>query len=114
MAGFVLLALAGSRAMLIFGALVMNGGNVLLQPSVTSLVSRRAHAQGAAMGQNNSFQSLGRAVGPLWAGFAYDIHNTLSFWTGAIVQLIALVYGMRALRRDEESTPPTPSIAVNK
>lgn len=101
MTGFVLLALAASRVSLIIGALVMNGGNVLLQPSVTSLVSKRAKTgQGAAMGLNNSFQSLGRGVGPLWAGFAYDIHNTLSFWTGAAVQLIALLYGMRMLGRD--------------
>jgi len=101
MIGFVLLALAGSRAALIVGALVMNGGNVLLQPSVTSLVSKRAKTgQGAAMGLNNSFQSLGRGVGPLWAGFAYDIHNTLSFWTGAAVQLVALLYGMRMMSRD--------------
>jgi DHA1 family multidrug resistance protein-like MFS transporter len=101
MVGFAMLALAASRLSLIAGALVMNGGNVLLQPSVTSLISKRAQTgQGAAMGLNNSFQSLGRGVGPLWAGFAYDIHNTLSFWTGAAVQLIALLYGMRMLSRD--------------
>jgi MFS family permease len=68
---------------------------------VTSLVSKRAKTgQGAAMGLNNSFQSLGRGIGPLWAGFAYDINNTLSFWTGAAVQLLALLYGMRMLKRD--------------
>jgi MFS family permease len=101
MVGFAMLALAASRLALIAGALVMNGGNVLLQPSVTSLISKRAQTgQGTAMGMNNSFQSLGRAVGPLWAGFAYDIHNTLSFWTGAAVQFIALLYGMRMLNRD--------------
>jgi DHA1 family multidrug resistance protein-like MFS transporter len=101
MVGFAMLALAASRLSLIAGALVMNGGNVLLQPSVTSLISKRAQTgQGTAMGMNNSFQALGRGVGPLWAGFAYDIQNTLSFWTGAAVQLIALLYGMRMLNRD--------------
>lgn len=110
MIGFVVMALAGSRAALIVGALVMNGGNVLLQPSVTSLISKRTQTgQGAAMGQNNSFQSLGRAVGPLWAGFAYDITSTLAFWTGAAVQLVALLYGMRMLNRDEAtSVRPAP------
>ncbi|MCU0507477.1 MAG: MFS transporter [Anaerolineae bacterium] len=106
-AGFVLLALAATRGALIAGALVMNGGNVLLQPSVTSLVSKRAKTgQGAAMGLNNSFQSLGRGIGPLWAGFAYDIHNTLSFWTGAAVQLVALLYGMRMLSREAADGAP--------
>ncbi len=108
MTGFLLLALAASRLSLIVGALVMNGGNVLLQPSVTSLVSKRAKTgQGAAMGLNNSFQSLGRGIGPLWAGFAYDIHNTLSFWTGAVVQLVALLYGMRMLNRDAAEAAAT-------
>lgn len=105
--GFVIMALAASRAGLIVGALVMNGGNVMLQPSVTSLVSKRAKTgQGAAMGLNNSFQSLGRGIGPLWGGFAYDIHNTLSFWTGAIVQVVALAYGLRMLKGEptEEAT----------
>ena len=49
------------------------------------------------MGLNNSFQALGRATGPLWAGFAFDLNSTLSFWTGALVQLIALFFAMRRL-----------------
>ena len=49
------------------------------------------------MGLNNSFQALGRATGPLWAGFAFDLSSTLSFWTGALVQAIALAYAMRRL-----------------
>ena len=49
------------------------------------------------MGLNNSFQALGRATGPLWAGFAFDLTSTLSFWTGALVQAIALYYAMRRL-----------------
>jgi DHA1 family multidrug resistance protein-like MFS transporter len=113
--GFVLLALAATKAALIAGALVMNGGNVLLQPSVTALISKRARTgQGAAMGQNNSFQALGRAVGPLWAGFAYDVHNTLAFWTGAAVQLIALLYGMRMLNREERLEPAEPAVVIGK
>ena len=46
--------------------------------------------QGATMGLNQSFQSLGRAVGPLWAGFAFDLYSPLAFWTGALIQLAAL------------------------
>ena len=114
--GFVILALAATRAALVAGAMVMSAGNVLLQPSVTTLISVRSKdGQGAAMGMNNSFQSLGRAVGPLWAGFAYDFHSTLSFWTGAAVQLIALLYGMKQLQRDAESAAesaaPAPAVA---
>lgn len=113
--GFVLFALAFSRWMLFAAALVFNAGNVLLQPSVTALISKRAKGgQGAVMGLNNSFQSLGRGVGPLWAGFAYDIYSTLSFWTGALIQGIALAYSLKMLRDMEPASaeagllPPAP------
>ena len=100
-AGFLVLAAAPSAWVLVLGSLIFTAGNVLLQPSVTALISRRAQTgQGAVMGLNNSFQSLGRAVGPLWAGFAFDLYSTLSFWTGALIQLIAFVVSTRILSRD--------------
>jgi DHA1 family multidrug resistance protein-like MFS transporter len=95
-AGFIGMALAVNKPWLVVSALVFNMGNVLLAPSVTSLISKRTRdGQGAAMGMNNSFQALGRGIGPLWAGFAYDMTATLSFWTGALVQLIALIYAFK-------------------
>jgi MFS transporter, DHA1 family, multidrug resistance protein len=99
MAGLFGMALLRYEWGLIASVLVFSFGNVLLQPSVTSLISQRTRPeeQGTAMGFNNSFQSLGRAIGPLWAGFAYDIHPTYSFWTGAIFQLVAFLYAMRML-----------------
>jgi len=51
------------------------------------------------MGLNQSFQSLGRAVGPLWAGFAFDLTASLAFWTGSLIQLIALLASLRMLPR---------------
>lgn len=102
--GFSLMALAFSKWTLVAATLFFCFGNALLQPSVTALVSKRAKGgQGAAMGLNNSFQSLGRATGPLWAGFAYDIYATLSFWTGALIQLIALVYSLKVLQEDYQA-----------
>ncbi len=93
--------------------LIFASGNVLLQPSVTSLVSQRSSAseQGAAMGISNSFQSLGRAVGPLWAGFAYDSYSTLPFWSGAIFQIAALVLGIKQIKLN---SPKTTVIAVTE
>ena len=62
--------------------------NAMLNPSVSSLISQRATIkQGMAMGLNNSFQSLGRMTGPLWAGFIFDIHITLPYITGAFIML---------------------------
>ena len=60
--------------------------NALLRPAVISLISRRAGVyQGAAMGLNNSFNSLGRVVGPIWAGFAFDLDYNLPYLSGAII-----------------------------
>jgi DHA1 family multidrug resistance protein-like MFS transporter len=94
--GFFGLALVRYEWALFVFAMIFIAGNVLLQPSVTSLISQRTRPedQGTAMGVNNSFQSLGRAVGPLWAGIAFDIYPTLSFWTGAVFQIIAFVYSL--------------------
>lgn len=95
-AGFLGMALFTVKWGLLVSAFVFNIGNVLLAPSVTSLVSKRAKSgQGEAMGMNNSFQALGRAVGPLWAGFAFDLVPTLSFWTGALIQAVAFFYTMK-------------------
>jgi DHA1 family multidrug resistance protein-like MFS transporter len=94
--GFIGMALSATKPLLVISAMVFNMGNVMLAPSVTSLISKRTSGgQGAAMGMNNSFQALGRGIGPLWAGFAYDMTATLSFWSGALVQLIALVFTLK-------------------
>lgn len=113
MVGLLLLALAADKWVMVASVLIFTVGNVLLQPSVTALISRRTRdGQGAAMGLNNSFQSLGRGVGPLWAGFAYDIHDTFSFWTGAIIQFIALVYAFRSLGDTAPQIEPVPVLTV--
>ncbi len=97
-AGFAGMALAHTMGWYIASTLLFNAGNVLLQPSVTALLSKRAKGgQGTAMGLNQSFQSLGRFVGPLWSGFAFDIYATLAFWIGALVQGIALIVSLRML-----------------
>jgi DHA1 family multidrug resistance protein-like MFS transporter len=102
--GFLLLALAANKGMMIAGTLIFIAGNGLLQPSVTALISKKSRSgQGQLMGMNNSFQSLGRGIGPLWAGFAYDIHDTLSFWSGAFIQLLALAWSWQSLRRLTDS-----------
>ena len=99
MIGLFGIAIFPYRWSLIGFSLVFSAGNVMLQPSATSLISQRARPgeQGSVMGYNNSMQSLGRAVGPLWAGFAFDIFPTAPFWSGGVIQLVAFVFGLRTL-----------------
>ena len=76
--------------------------NAMLRPSVSALISRRATmGQGVAMGLNNAFMSLGRSVGPLWAGFIYDINLSYPYWSGSIIMLASFVISMFKLKSEE-------------
>lgn len=100
--GFALMVLADSFV----GVLLTTGffvtSNAMLRPSVSSLISRRATlGQGVAMGLNNAFMSLGRSVGPLWAGFIYDINLSYPYWSGSIIMLVSFVISIFKLREEE-------------
>lgn len=76
--------------------------NAMLNPTVASLISKRtAHAQGLTMGLNNAFLSLGRIVGPLWAGFAFDFRINLPYLSGAAIMVAGLIVALRKLKDDE-------------
>jgi DHA1 family multidrug resistance protein-like MFS transporter len=74
----------------------------LLRPSVSSLTSKRTiDGQGMAMGLNNSFMSLGRIVGPIWAGLVFDVNIILPYLSGAIILLFGFAISMVWLKKDE-------------
>lgn len=76
--------------------------NAMLRPAVSALISRRATVgQGVAMGLNNAFMSLGRSVGPLWAGFAFDLNSVYPYWSGSLVMLVGFVVSMLRLKPEE-------------
>jgi DHA1 family multidrug resistance protein-like MFS transporter len=85
----------------------------LLRPSVSSLTSKRAvGGQGMAMGLNNSFMSLGRIVGPIWAGLVFDANIMLPYLTGAIVMLIGFAVSMVWLKKDAPVTQEAAQVPV--
>lgn len=101
--GFAIMVLADSFA----GVLLTTGffvtSNAMLRPAVSALISRRASmGQGVAMGLNNAFMSLGRSVGPLWAGFIYDINIGYPYWSGAIIMLGGFFVSMFKLKKDNQ------------
>jgi DHA1 family multidrug resistance protein-like MFS transporter len=105
--GFVGLAIIPGVWMMVLFSAIFNVGNALLRPSVASLISQRAETgQGVAMGLENSFMSLGRAVGPIWAGSIYDVHMTWPFWSGAILQVMALGISFIYLKSAKRSHDP--------
>jgi len=79
----------------------------ILTPSVSSLTSKRADTQqGMAMGLSNSFMSLGRIAGPLWAGFVFDINLIYPYISGAVTMLIGFIISLVWLKGDEPATMP--------
>jgi DHA1 family multidrug resistance protein-like MFS transporter len=87
--GFVLMVQAKTFAAVMFTCSFYMGSNALLRPSISSLISKRATGgQGQAMGLSNSFMSLGRIMGPTFAGFLFDIDMSYPYLSGAVVMLI--------------------------
>lgn len=85
--GLMLLAQNFVQVFITSGLFVLS--NAMLNPSVAALVSKRTtEEQGFTMGLNNSFLSLGRIAGPLWAGFVFDLRMFLPYLSGAIMMLI--------------------------
>jgi len=106
--GFLLMLTAAqlSTVMLTTGLFVVS--NAMLRPSIASLISKRTtQGQGIAMGLNNSFMSLGRIVGPIWAGTALDINLTYPYITGAIIMGIGFIAAMFFLRKEPERATVT-------
>lgn len=96
--GFILMTLPQTFLQVFLATGFFVSFNSLLNPSVASLISKRTpYLQGITMGLNNSYLSLGRIFGPLWAGFAYDLGMNLPFLSGAVIMLVGFFISMFAL-----------------
>ena len=85
-AGFVLVSLATEHVVMIV-ALVLSGvGSQVMRPTNASLVSKRTVAgQGAAIGVMDSFDSLGRILGPMLAGRVYGWDPSFPYFVSAAI-----------------------------
>ena len=98
-AGFLVMLLATDLTAVILTSSFFVLANAMLRPAVSSLISQRTtQGQGIAMGLNNAYMSLGRVIGPIWAGVVIDVNLFLPFITGAIVMLIGFIASLVYLR----------------
>ena len=88
--------------------LVANGvlavGMGFNNPSLMSLISRytAAEDQGGVLGLTQALSSLGRIVGPMWAGFAFDhIGIGAPYVSSAVVMAVACLLALTALWRSQ-------------
>jgi len=102
--GFLLMLTAYNLATVILMTSLFILSNAMLRPAVSSLISKRADTgQGVAMGLNNSFMSLGRVIGPLWAGAALDMNLKFPFITGALAMLVGFVISLYYLSSETKA-----------
>ena len=77
--------------------------NAMLRPSISSLVSKETEVdQGLALGLNSSFMSLGRFIGPLLAGFLFDIRITLPYLVGSLIMFLGFLFVQTKLKDPTE------------
>ncbi len=99
-AGYLLVTLTHSIATLALYAAVAGAGHSLMRPSVASLISKRTAAgQGLSIGIMDSFDSLGRILGPAWGGWIYHLGIGLPYLTAAVVLLVTAGVSVAAVGR---------------
>lgn len=78
--------------------------NAMLRPAISSLVSKEAEMdQGLALGLNSSFMSLGRFVGPLLAGFLFDIQLFLPYLVGSLIMFGGFLFVQTQLSNPKQA-----------
>ena len=97
--GFILLLLANSYATVLLTTGMFTCSITFLRPSIHSLTSKRTTVgQGASMGLSNSFVSLGRVAGPLFAGIMFDINPNYPYLSGSFILCAVFIMSLVWIR----------------
>jgi DHA1 family multidrug resistance protein-like MFS transporter len=67
----------------------------LLRPSILSVISKNSTiGQGVILGLSNSFMSLGRIFGPLWAGYVFDMNFDYPYMSGSLILFVGFLISL--------------------
>ena len=89
---FGVLLLANTYINILLATAFFIFAKTLLRPAVLSLTSKRTRmGQGTVMGLSNSFMSLGRIVGPIWAGLVYDVNINYPYLSGIVIMFLGFI-----------------------
>jgi len=98
--GFVAVAAAGAPLVLTVVVGLTSMAMALIRPLLAALNSRLTTlGYGTSLGMQTSFDSLGRSLGPLWAGTIYSVEIAGPFLAAAGVYVLAGLIGPRSARR---------------
>lgn len=112
--GFIFILLVDSLITVLLAAGFFSLATALLSPAVTALTSKRTTAQqGFTMGLSNAFISLGRIVGPLWAGFSFDLNINYAYLSSALVMLVGFFVSLFKVRQEHGEISAGDRIAGN-
>ncbi len=94
--GAITLAILGFRPLTLFGYTL--GGAVALIGIIL------------ALGLSSGFESLGRVIGPLWAGALFDVNLLLPYASAAVIMLVGFVFSLIWLKSiPEHNLQTTPA-----
>jgi DHA1 family multidrug resistance protein-like MFS transporter len=102
--GFLVLLAADTYVTILLATGFFILSKTLLRPAAFALISKRAAGtQGAAMGLSNSFVSLGRIAGPIWAGFIFDVDLNYPYLSGAAIMFAGFLASLVWVRQESET-----------
>jgi DHA1 family multidrug resistance protein-like MFS transporter len=91
--GYLAITQAINYATTLLAISVFSFGMALIGPALNARLSHFSYGrQGVIMGMNSAANSLGRIIGPLWAGYLYDVKIEYPFLSGAIVIMADLIF----------------------
>jgi DHA1 family multidrug resistance protein-like MFS transporter len=101
--GFAMLLLPENMKEIILAASFFVSGNSLLPAISASLISKQTMVgQGLAMGLIQSFNSLGRIIGPVFAGYLFEFDINLPFLGSAVIMFIGYLVVLFWVKTDPD------------
>lgn len=97
--GFLLILIARNAAFIVIYTAIFSAGNSLLRPSISTLVTKTTldEGQGSSVGIMQSFDSLGRILGPVTGGIVFDLNINFPYLLGTFVLIAVLLSSKRHL-----------------
>lgn len=99
---FILMFVSHALPIFIVASILLATSNSHVQTLIPTILSSEAepNSQGAIMGLNASYQSIGMIIGPLLGGFvASGIGIPFTFLTGAVLVLVCFLLSFNVLRK---------------
>ncbi len=110
--GFAVLLLANTYTTILLATGFFILSKTLLRPAAFSLISKRTTTgQGVVMGLSNSFMSLGRIVGPIWAGLLFDANVNYPYLSGSAIMFIGFLISLAWVSQEGKEVIEKASVA---